>query len=180
MRWYTVVVFLAACAPAVGPATATGAPSGSPSSNPTGAATAIPTGTATATPTATGTGTGTPTATPAASAPAGPVPTGGSVLLGDIVAPKSFNPKPTLVSLESNFVTCFNQARAKNPDLHGKLSLRLVLNESGSVLTTTSDGTGSANDAGLVSCLGEVLKGAKFPKPGGTATVSVPMVFRQD
>jgi hypothetical protein len=107
------------------------------------------------------------------------VPTGGSVLVGDIVAPKSFDPKPVLKTLEADFVTCFNKARAKNADLHGKLQLRLVVNDAGSVLSTDSDGGGGANDPGLVACLGDVLKGAHFPKPGGLATIQVPMVFRQ-
>jgi hypothetical protein len=148
-------------------------------------ATATPTATPTATATATATPTATPTdsATPAASSTstAGPVPTGGSVLVGDISAPKGFDPKPTIVKMQQQLVDCFNQARASHPELRGKVTLRITINEAGAVNVVEADPNagGHANDPTLVSCIGDAMKqSAHFPKPGGTATVVAPLVFR--
>jgi hypothetical protein len=130
----------------------------------------------------------TPTSAPAASSVAAPastpaapvtIPTGGSVLVGDINAPKGFNPKPTIEGLSSALVDCYNKARAVTPDLHGKVTLRIQINEGGAVLSVDADPGGHANDPGLVGCVNDVMKAsAHFPKPGGTATVMAPLVFR--
>jgi len=101
------------------------------------------------------------------------------VLVGDISAPKGFNPKPTIVKMQQQLVDCFNQARASNPDIRGKVTLRITVNESGAVNAVSADPGGHANDPGLVSCIESVMKqGPHFPKPGGTATVLAPLVFR--
>lgn len=115
-----------------------------------------------------------------ASAPApGPVPAGGSVLVGDINAPPTFDPKPTIVALKPQLLGCYNQARAGNPSLHGKLTVRILVNEAGVGLSAEADPGGHAYDPVLVKCIDGVVKaGVKFPKPGGTATVSAPLVFR--
>jgi len=118
---------------------------------------------------------------PAASAPApgsGPMPTGGSVLIGDIAAPPGFDPKATLVSAKSDLVTCYNKARQTTPALHGKLTIRINVNEEGKVLLVDSAPGGTANDPALVSCLSDTLRAVTFPKPKGSATVSAPLVFR--
>lgn len=113
-------------------------------------------------------------------APAGPPPVGGVVVIGQINAPKSFDPRPTLVTLQPKLLDCYNQTRASRPDLRGKLTLHIVVNEGGQALSADADATGAAYDAGLVQCIEGVLKaaGPKFPKPGGTATVNAPLVFR--
>src|SRR5450432_1326951 len=61
-------------------------------------------------------------ASASASASAPPV-TGGSVLIGDIVAPPSFDPKPALVSAKGELLVCYNKARQATPSLHGRLTL---------------------------------------------------------
>jgi hypothetical protein len=127
---------------------------------------------ATSIPTSTSTSTSTPTPTPT------PPPTGGSLLIGDIASPKSFDPKPTLLSLETQFVACYNRARASTPSLHGKLKLVIHVDEAGTCVGVEAEAGGSANDGALVACLGDVLKTARFPKPGGSATVIAPLVFR--
>src|SRR5271170_2851098 len=81
-----------------------------------------------------------PSATDAAASastapPPGPVPVGGSVLVGDINAPPTFDPKPTIVALEPKLLDCYNQARAGNPSLHGKITVRIVVNEAGAGLS---------------------------------------------
>jgi hypothetical protein len=99
------------------------------------------------------------------------------VLVGDILAPKKFNPKPVVESVKPAMLDCYNQARAANPALHGKLRLRIQVNEAGTVIAVDSEKGGAADDPALVACLGGVLRQARFPKPGGVATVIAPMVF---
>ena len=115
-----------------------------------------------------------------ASAPAAPsIPTGGSVLVGDINAPKGFNPKPTVEAFKPQLVDCYNQARALTPDLHGKVTLRIQVNEAGAVLSVDAEPGGHAADPVLVACVNDAMKAtAHFPKPGGMATVNAPLVFR--
>jgi len=163
------VLVVASCASGTPTPTATSTPA------PTDTASAAATPTATATATATATTTPTPTPTPA------PVPTGGSVLIGDINAPKNFNPKPTILKMQQQLVDCFNQARGANPDLRGKVTLRITVNEAGAVSAVEADPSagGHANDPALVSCIESAMRDhAHFPKPGGTATVVAPLVFR--
>jgi hypothetical protein len=104
--------------------------------------------------------------------------TGGSVLVGEITSPKTFNPGTTVSGLVPDMLSCYRQIRASVPSLHGKVKLRVVVNEVGAAQSVAAEPGGSANDPALVSCLGEAMKGAAFPKPGGTAIVIVPLVFR--
>jgi hypothetical protein len=125
-------------------------------------------------------------ASPSASAPAsasppasvGPLPTGGSVLIGDIVAPPSFDPKPAIVSAKEELVACYNKARQTTPSLRGKLMLRINVSETGKVMLVDAASGGTANDPVLVACLSEALRAVTFPKPNGLATISAPFVFR--
>jgi hypothetical protein len=101
------------------------------------------------------------------------------VLVGDINAPKGFNPKPGIETMKPQLVDCFNKARAARPDLRGKVTLRIQVNEGGGVLSVEAAPGGHANDPALIACIDEAMKaGAHFPKPGGTATVVAPLVFR--
>ncbi|HEX8796607.1 MAG TPA: AgmX/PglI C-terminal domain-containing protein [Polyangiaceae bacterium] len=174
-----LLLVVASCASGT-PATST--PTATPtSSTETATATPTPTDTATATPTPTPTDTATATPSPSATPTPGPVPTGGSVLIGDINAPKGFNPKPTIVKMQQQLVDCFNQARAAHPDLRGKVTLRINVNETGAVNGVEADPAagGHANDPTLVSCISDAMtRSAHFPKPGGMATVVAPLVFR--
>src|SRR5580693_7497747 len=100
-------------------------------------------------------GVSTPTATRAPAAPPTPTPTptptGGSLLIGDIVSPKSFDPKPILLSLEPQFIACYNQARATTLGLHGKVKLLIHVNEGGTCVGVDAEPGGSANDPALVA-----------------------------
>jgi hypothetical protein len=119
-------------------------------------------------------------ASASASAPAptsAPLPTGGSVRVGDVVAPPSFDPKPTLDVAKPELLVCYNLARQNNSSLHGKLNLRIHVNEAGAVLLVDAEPGGSASDPTLVSCMGDAFKLLRFPKPGGMATLVVPLVF---
>jgi hypothetical protein len=105
-------------------------------------------------------------------------PSGGSVLVGEIMAPKTFKPGPTLAALVPDMVACYRKARGSVPSLRGKLKLRVVVSETGAAQAVAAEAGGGANDPALVSCLDEAFKGATFPKPGGTAILLVPLVFR--
>jgi hypothetical protein len=160
-----LVLSLAACGPAAPPpaapvaSVAPEAASAEPSASPTEAA---------------------PAASSAAPAPSTPAPSaGGSVLLGEIAAPKSFDPRPALESFNPQLLSCYNQVRAAHPALHGKLDLRVIVNEAGSVVNVGAHPGGSANDPALVACIGEAMKALTFPKAGGSATITVPLVFRR-
>jgi hypothetical protein len=118
-------------------------------------------------------------AVPAASSSAPPpVPTGGVVLVGDINAPKGFDPKPVIEGFKPQLVDCYDKARATHPDLRGKVTLQIQINEAGAVLGVDAAPGGHANDPALVACIADAMKaGARFPKPKGTAIVNAPLVF---
>ena len=98
--------------------------------------------------------------------------------MGDIMAPKGFNPKPVVDSMTPKLLDCYNQARASNPELRGKLTLHIQVNEAGAVLSVDADQSDKAYDPTLVSCINDTMKAsAHFPKPGGMATVNAPLVF---
>jgi len=111
-------------------------------------------------------------------APTPPPMTPGVVNIGDIVAPAQFDPKPTMAEMKPELLRCYNEARSLVPGLHGKLTLRVYVSDSGAVTSTEGVAGGSANDPGLVACIADAMKAATFPKPGGLATISVPLVFR--
>jgi hypothetical protein len=102
----------------------------------------------------------------------------GEVLLGEIEAPKQFNPKPTLEGLKSKFEGCFKTALALDASVHGRLKVRFVVEESGKVSSSEDAGGSSLKDTTLIACVNDAIKTATFPKPGGTATVMFPLSFR--
>jgi hypothetical protein len=157
-------------------AAACGAPdrvSREPTVGPTPAPNAEPPDAASPTPAGTG-----ESASPPTGAEPSPTDTSGSVLIGEIAAPKAFNPAPTLAGLVPDFLTCYRKVRATVPSLRGKLKLRVVVSEAGATQNVAAEAGGSANNPAMVSCLGDALKGATFPKPAGTAIIIVPLVFR--
>jgi hypothetical protein len=82
-------------------------------------------------------------------------------------------------ALQSQMLDCYNEVLANNPSVHGKLALRVQVNEAGAAIAVDAAPGGSAADPALVACLATVIKGTTFPKPGGLATVLVPMVFHR-
>jgi hypothetical protein len=122
----------------------------------------------------------TPTLAPAPTPALAPAPVSpGSVFLGDISAPKSFAPRPILEAFAPQLLACYGKARATHPELRGKVTLHVHVNEAGAVLSVDAAPGGHANDPTLVACIEDAMKaGAHFPKPGGMAIVDVPLVFR--
>ena len=131
-----------------------------------GAASAAATGSVAAAASATATATAT-----------NPPPTGGAVLVGDIIAPKGFDPKATLEGMKDAMVGCYNKSRAADPKLAGKLTLKITIGEGGAVQAVEATPGGHANTPDLVACLGDAMRAVRFPKPGGTAIVTAPLVF---
>ncbi len=111
------------------------------------------------------------------SAATNPPPTGGAVLVGDIVAPKGFDPKATLEGMKDAMIACYNKSRAADPKLAGKLTLKITIGEGGAVQAVEANPGGHANTPDLVACLGDAMRAVRFPKPGGTAIVTAPLVF---
>jgi hypothetical protein len=141
-----MILLIAACASAPAPA-----PESAPAPAPTSAPTSAPAPAATSAP-------------ESAPAPA-PLPTGGVVLIGEILSPPSFDAKSTLDGLKPALLSCYNRARQNSPTLHGKLKLHINVNETGAVLLVDAEPGGAADDATLVSCLGDAIKGAHSQAP---------------
>jgi hypothetical protein len=130
-------------------------------------------------PTASASATAAPAATPtqAVAPSAAPPPSPGYVFVGEIAGTPKFDPKPTLEGMKPQLLDCYQKARTTTPTLRGKLTLHIAVNEAGAV--THVDGQGPASDAAFVSCIGEALKaGGPFPRPGGSAVITAPLVFR--
>ena len=100
------------------------------------------------------------------------------MLVGEIPSTKKFDPKGAVEGAKPAMLDCYNKARAGSPALSGKLKLLIVVNAAGNVLKVDADPGGSADNAILLACIGEALKAVTFPKPGGLATIAVPLVFR--
>jgi hypothetical protein len=83
-----------------------------------------------------------------------------------------------MAALQPDLLGCYRKARGAVPTLRGKLKLRVIVNETGAAQSVAAEPGGGANDPALVSCLGDAIKGASFPKPGGTAILIVPLLFR--
>ncbi len=126
-----------------------------------------------------GSASGPASASAAAKPETGVAPAGGVVSLGQVIAPKNFDPNAVLVSLKPKMLECFNKARGSNPQLHGKLKLKVVVRETGAVNGVDGDPGDPAFDPALLVCLGDAFKAAQFPSPGGTASMTVPLIFRQ-
>jgi hypothetical protein len=58
------------------------------------------------------------------------------------------------------------------------VKLLIHVSEAGTCLGVDAEPGGAANAPTLVACLGDALKTSRFPKPGGSATVIAPLVFR--
>ncbi len=99
-------------------------------------------------------------------------------MFGDIASAKSFDPKATLNGLQDQLLACYNKERGAKPELRGKLRMRAIVNQAGAVVNAEPEEGGLSKETGLVDCVTVTLKAATFPKPGGMATVSIPLLFR--
>jgi hypothetical protein len=101
-----------------------------------------------------------------------------AVRIGEIAATPQFDPRATLETLRPDLLACYRKALATNAAIRGKVTLRIQLAESGAVLRVDAEPGGQAGDPGLIGCIRDDFKAnARFPKPGGSATVLAPLVF---
>ncbi len=75
------------------------------------------------------------------------------------------------------FEACYERARAADPLLQGRVTVRFLIDRNGSV-TSASDGGSNVNNPALVRCVLRAFHGLNFPKPeGGAVTVVYPLMF---
>lgn len=104
-----------------------------------------------------------------------------AVRIGEIPGTPDFDPHATLETLRPNLLACYRKALQANPTIRGKVSLRIHLNQSGTVLRVDAEPGGPGSDPGLVGCISDDFQqSARFPKPGGSAIVVAPLVFHFD
>ena len=72
---------------------------------------------------------------------------------------------------------CYDKALISNPQLKGKMSIKIVINKEGRV-DRTEIVDDSLHDAEVAKCVKGVIGRLRFPKPAdGTATVTFPFAF---
>jgi hypothetical protein len=80
-----------------------------------------------------------------------------------------------VASWHQAFLSCWTHARrSAEPPLEAKVRLHLEVDPEGQVTTATSD----SDSPVLERCLAVVARGLRFPAPGQTATVDVPLLFQ--
>lgn len=71
---------------------------------------------------------------------------------------------------------CFQKAQARNPELSGKIVVRLTIDGDGNV-TDVSVEQSTIDDQEMVSCVLRMVKRWKFPATGGEVNITFPLVF---
>jgi hypothetical protein len=84
--------------------------------------------------------------------------------------------KTLLADALPKFRDCYATALKTNASLRGKMLVRFVANEAGKV-TTVEEASSTTKDPALFACIKGVLTSTAFPKPGGMATVTLPLKF---
>jgi hypothetical protein len=73
---------------------------------------------------------------------------------------------------------CYLTALKGAPALRGKMMVRFVANESGKI-TNIEEAASTTQNPALFDCVKGIIAAIPFPKPGGTATVMLPIKFKQ-
>jgi outer membrane biosynthesis protein TonB len=80
----------------------------------------------------------------------------------------------------ARFRKCYEQALGRAPKLAGRVAVRFVIEEDGSV-HDVEDNESDLPDAATISCIMGVYENLSFPAPeGGIVTVVYPLVFQPD
>jgi hypothetical protein len=104
--------------------------------------------------------------------------TDGTVVIGAIAATGHFDPKSTLDDLRPDLMACFRRVHMSNTAIHGKVNIRIQVDEAGEVLNVDAQPGGPANDPALIACIRDDFKAnAHFARPGGSATIVASLVF---
>jgi hypothetical protein len=75
---------------------------------------------------------------------------------------------------------CYEQALTVSPGLHGKITMRFVVDASG-VVSQAAAASDELTNPSVATCLASRVKGWRFPEPrgGGVVVVNYPFVFKQ-
>jgi hypothetical protein len=75
------------------------------------------------------------------------------------------------------FRLCYENGRRTNPNLQGRVAVKFIIDEKGSVKTAQDSGS-DLPDSGTVSCVVRSFGNLSFPQPeGGIVTVVYPIIF---
>jgi outer membrane biosynthesis protein TonB len=87
------------------------------------------------------------------------------------------NASRVVAGMRAGFRACYNRGLAGNPDIQGKIMLKIKVGPTGQVLSVTNTTTGDLPPA-VVSCVEARAQAAQFSPPeGGAAVVQVPVSF---
>ncbi len=77
----------------------------------------------------------------------------------------------------SRIKACYVNGLGADPNLRGKVVIRLVIGEDGAV-TSATDGGSDLPDKDVIGCIAAAIKKARFPKPeGGSVKAVYPILF---
>jgi hypothetical protein len=85
------------------------------------------------------------------------------------------NAEQAIAKLRPGFRSCYNKELAKDPSVHGAITLSLVVNAAGDVTDVTKKSGGITPD--LDTCLMRRARNATFDSSASGGTVSVPISF---
>lgn len=71
---------------------------------------------------------------------------------------------------------CFQKAQLRNPELSGKIVIRLTVDADGNVVDISVEQS-TIDDQEMVSCVVRMVKRWKFPATGGEVNITFPLVF---
>ncbi|MET0594414.1 MAG: AgmX/PglI C-terminal domain-containing protein, partial [Polyangiaceae bacterium] len=78
----------------------------------------------------------------------------------------------------SKFRACYETALGANPDLGGRVQIRFIIAEDGTVQNAAPQCGTTLSDAGAIACIVDGFGKLQFPKPdGGIVTVVYPIMF---
>ncbi len=81
-----------------------------------------------------------------------------------------------LIENQASIRYCFQKAQMKNPELQGKIVVRVTVDADGNVSNIEVDES-TIEDQEMVSCVLRMVRRWKFPATGGEVIFSLPLVF---
>jgi hypothetical protein len=78
---------------------------------------------------------------------------------------------------EGRFRACYLEGQTKSPKLAGRVAVTFLIDRDGSVATAQDTAGSDLPDDGARACVVRAFSSLEFPEPGGTVTVTYPLVF---
>ena len=105
--------------------------------------------------------------------PKGRATVGGANVAGGSVS----NASRVVARMRAGFRACYNRALANNPDVSGRINLRIKVGPSGNITGVSASKSGNI-PAAVVACVKSRARSGTFSPPeGGAAVVAVPVTF---